>query len=141
MGSGEYTTTIQALLNQLREHGHADPLSEIDRDGVRRAINEIKTSTSLGLDQWEVVFLKSLDGDALDELVVLLQAIERRAAWPSHILMNIIVLMGKPGGGSRPIALMPMLYRIWTKVRKRFIQEWDTLHQGPWDAAVSICHH
>ena len=40
-----------------------------------------------------------MDGDALDELVVLLQAIERRAAWPSHILMNIIVLMGKPGGG------------------------------------------
>ena len=31
---------------------------------------------------------------------------------------------------------MPMLYRIWTKVRKCSIQEWDTLHQGPWDAAV-----
>eukprot|EP00973_Karenia_brevis_P012876 1747469-Karenia_brevis.AAC.1 len=25
--------------------------------------------------------------------------------------------MGKPQGGTRPIALMPMLYRIWTKIR------------------------
>eukprot|EP00973_Karenia_brevis_P044686 6187340-Karenia_brevis.AAC.1 len=44
--------------------------------------------------------------------------------------------MGKPQGGTRPIALMPMLYRIWTKVTKLYIPEWDRANAGPWDAAA-----
>eukprot|EP00973_Karenia_brevis_P054380 7555251-Karenia_brevis.AAC.1 len=44
--------------------------------------------------------------------------------------------MGKPQGGPRPIELMPILYRIWTKVRKPYIQEWERANAGPWDAAV-----
>eukprot|EP00973_Karenia_brevis_P074517 10355769-Karenia_brevis.AAC.1 len=45
--------------------------------------------------------------------------------------------MGKPLGGTRPIALMPMLYRIWTKTRKPYIQRWERANAGPWDAAVA----
>eukprot|EP00973_Karenia_brevis_P080386 11152854-Karenia_brevis.AAC.1 len=44
--------------------------------------------------------------------------------------------MGRPQGGTRPIALMPMLYRIWTKIRKPYIQKWERANAGPWDAAV-----
>ena len=44
--------------------------------------------------------------------------------------------MGKPTGGSRPIALMPMLYRLYTKIRRPQIIQWELAHQGPWDAAV-----
>eukprot|EP00973_Karenia_brevis_P022308 3069370-Karenia_brevis.AAC.1 len=44
--------------------------------------------------------------------------------------------MVKPQGGTRPIALMSMLYRIWTKVRKPYIQMWEKANAGPWDAAV-----
>eukprot|EP00973_Karenia_brevis_P053868 7482620-Karenia_brevis.AAC.1 len=32
---------------------------------------------------------------------------------------------------------MPMLYRIWTKIRKPYIQTWERANAGPWDAAVS----
>ena len=39
-------------------------------------------------------------------------------------------------GGSRPIALMPMLYRLYTKIRRPYIIQWELAHQGPWDAAV-----
>eukprot|EP00973_Karenia_brevis_P083963 11651128-Karenia_brevis.AAC.1 len=31
---------------------------------------------------------------------------------------------------------MPMLYRIWTKVRKPYIQKLERANAGPWDAAV-----
>ena len=44
--------------------------------------------------------------------------------------------MGKPNGGIRPIALMPMLYRLWTKIRKVNIGQWESVHGGPWDAAL-----
>eukprot|EP00973_Karenia_brevis_P073066 10148155-Karenia_brevis.AAC.1 len=44
--------------------------------------------------------------------------------------------MGKPQGGTRPIALMLMLYRIWTTIRKPYIPKWERANAGPWDAAV-----
>ena len=44
--------------------------------------------------------------------------------------------MGKPAGGSRPIALMPMPYRLYTKIRRPHIIKWELAHQRPWDAAV-----
>eukprot|EP00973_Karenia_brevis_P036217 4994179-Karenia_brevis.AAC.1 len=59
---------------------------------------------------------------------------KQSATWPSYILYNIVVLMGKPQGGTRLIALMPMLYRIWTKIRKPYIQKWERANAGPWDA-------
>ena len=69
-------------------------------------------------------------------MILLYAEIEKTGAWPTHTLINVIVLMGKPNGGVRPIALMPMLYRLWTKCRKPEIQKWEELHRGPWDAAV-----
>eukprot|EP00973_Karenia_brevis_P013425 1822757-Karenia_brevis.AAC.1 len=44
--------------------------------------------------------------------------------------------MGKPQGRTRPIALMLMLYRIWSKTRKPYIARWERANAGPWDAAV-----
>ena len=37
-------------------------------------------------------------------------------------------------GGTRPFALMPMLYRLWSKIRRPYLTEWERAHQGPWDA-------
>eukprot|EP00973_Karenia_brevis_P033613 4634682-Karenia_brevis.AAC.1 len=45
--------------------------------------------------------------------------------------------MGKPQGDTRPIALMPMLSRIWTKIRKPYIQKWERANAGSWAAAVA----
>ena len=57
-------------------------------------------------------------------------------AWHALIYHNLIVLMGKPTGGTRPIALVPMIYRPWTKVRRQYIDVWEATWAGPWDAAV-----
>ena len=31
---------------------------------------------------------------------------------------------------------MPMLYRVWAKVRRTAITKWERHHAGPWDGAV-----
>eukprot|EP00973_Karenia_brevis_P025711 3546610-Karenia_brevis.AAC.1 len=31
---------------------------------------------------------------------------------------------------------MPILYRIWAKIRKPYIQKWERAKAGQWDAAV-----
>eukprot|EP00973_Karenia_brevis_P074227 10313613-Karenia_brevis.AAC.1 len=72
----------------------------------------------------------------LRQLAELLRKVDETATWPSYLLYNIIVLMGKPQGGARPLVRIPMLYRIWTKVRKPYIQKWERANAGPWDAAV-----
>ena len=126
---------FQDIASAAREAA-GDDLPAIDKDMVREGIKEINPKTALGLDQWDVAWLRALSDDALESLATIFNMVEAAIAWPTHILSNTIVLMGKPQGGCRPIALMLMLYRIWTKIRKKWIQEWDALFSGPWDAAV-----
>ncbi len=57
------------------------------------------------------IWPKSMPYEAAEAMAELFNDMEGRCAWPIHVLMNIIVLMGKPPpGGVRPIALMPMIY-------------------------------
>ena len=97
---------------------------------------QIKANTALGIDHWEGGFLRAMPEEFADRLATLLNRVEGVCAWPWSVLMSIITLMGKPNGGVRPIALLPMLYRQWTKARKPAIDLWDMEHQGVWDAAV-----
>ena len=64
-------------------------------------------------------------------LLNILQDIEKSQAWPGYTYYIIIVLMGKPNGGVRPIALMAMIYRLWTKIRRPYIVQWESVHAGP----------
>ena len=96
----------------------------------------LKSATAVGIDQWSPAQWKALSPEAIDGITYLFQYIEEYGVWPGHLYYNIIVLMGKPTGGSRPIALMPMLYRLYTKIRRPQIVQWELAHQGPWDAAV-----
>ena len=96
----------------------------------------IPGDTAIGLDLWETRWLRRMSDDAAEGMADLLNSVEENIAWPIQILINIIVLMGKPHGDVRPIALMPMLYRLWTKIRNASIDEWGSLHHGPWDAAI-----
>ena len=63
----------------------------------------------MGIDQWSPVQLRLLDETGKDLLVDILNDIENCKAWHGYAYYNIIVLMGKPNGGVRPVALMAMI--------------------------------
>ena len=63
--------------------------------------------------------------DDIDELAKLLNDLEDKMAWPAHTYHNLTVLMRKRIRGTRPIALMPMINRLWTKIRGPHIDAWD----------------
>ena len=90
----------------------------------------------MGADQWRPDELRLITQEGLEHLLRLYHEVEAKGIWPTGILANIIVLMGKPKGGSRPIALMPMLYRVWCRARRVHIDEWERQTVGGWDAAV-----
>ena len=91
---------------------------------------------SIGIDWWEVEHLKSMTEEVAQAFADILNQVEEKVAWPVQTLLSLIVLMGKPNGGVKPIALMPMLYRLWSKVRRVDIHVWDEDHTGFWDAAI-----
>ena len=105
-------------------------------EDVKRGIKLMNSGTAVGIGQWSPHHWKQLSQEALEAITHLFNHIEHHGVGRGHIYYNIIVLMGKPTGGSRPIALMPMPYRLWTKIRRPYIIKWELAHQGPWDAAV-----
>ena len=45
------------------------------------------------------------------------------AGYPLGDLVDVVFL-DKPGGGERPIGLMCALYRIWSRVRRKYARAW-----------------
>ena len=112
------------------------PPTDVTAEDIQRGARLIPKNTTIGADHWETRELRALDDDAAEGFAKLLTRIEEEVAWPIQTLINLIVLMGKPKGGVRPIALMTMLYRLWSKIRGNEIRQWEELHKGPWDAAI-----
>ena len=113
-----------------------DRIIPLTIEDIRRAIYILRPGTAVGADQWRPDELRLLTPEGLQMLLQLYHQVERRGVWPTGMLANLIVLMGKPKGGSRHIALVPMLYRIWCRTRRCYIDDWEKITAGTWDAAV-----
>ena len=57
---------------------------------------------------------------------------EKGRCVPDFPKQALVALLGKPGGGERPIALMPML-RVWMGLRKNLVTGWDDKKHEFWD--------
>ena len=51
-------------------------------------------------------------------------------ALPVQVLIAIIAVLAKPLGGFRTIALLGMVYRLWARVRKLPVAEWEDSFVG-----------
>ena len=87
-----------------------------------------ENDTAKGVDFLDAWWLKNSSNQIAVDFAEVLNSVERLGAWPIQSMMNIIVLMGKPAGGLRPIALMPMLYRIWSKARRQYSTGWEKMN-------------
>ena len=41
-------------------------------------------------------------------------------------------MLPKPGGGSRPIAILPLLPRLWMRTRKEVLVKWGMANHRPY---------
>ena len=126
------------LWKGIKTHAHriSEQLEPITMADLERGLKMLSTNTAVGIDQWSPGQLRALSPEAKELLLNILQDIETTKAWPGYTYYNSIVLMGKPNGGVRPIALMATIYRLWTKIRRPHIVQWERAHAGPWDAAI-----
>ena len=112
-----------------------NPSDEITVSLIRRGAKSIKANTGTGMDLWSPHDVANTTDEGLEELAEIYTGIEKSCTWPLQTFLNIIGLMGKENG-TRPIGLMPMIYRIWSKMRRSDVRLWEDIWAGPWDAAI-----
>ena len=78
----------------------------------------------------------------MEALADLINASEIEVAWPQQLLYVWYVLLTKLSGKiepgeERPIGLLPMLVRVWERIRRPGPANWCQQRAGHWDAAVA----
>ena len=61
--------------------------------------------TGPGIDLIDPYLFKNLRRRGAQELCDILNRIETKVMWPEHLLINLIVSVGKPGVGASPLHL------------------------------------
>ena len=59
----------------------------------------------------------------------LLMRSEREGRWPDLVAFVSVVLLPKPDGGFRPIGLFPTLIRVWMRLRRDMVDNWEKDNQ------------
>ena len=89
-----------------------DELPDVTPADLVRAIKSIKKDTALGPDHLSPKELRRLPEAGIEALLHLYRQMEKGICVPESFKQALVALFGTPGGGERPIALMPMLYRV-----------------------------
>ena len=87
------------------------------------------------MDLWITKLWADLPDDALKILLSLISLVQQ-GVMPMQLLVVLVSLMPKNGGGERPIALTAMLYRLVMRLNKSHITEWDESKAGFWYTAL-----
>ena len=115
------------------------PMEPIDADDVRKCMAGAPAKAAVGSDQWRPHDWASLPDEGIHDVVQLLHKIEEKGRWPEQVLCDLVVFIGKPTPvpSERPISLTSGLYRLWCKLRKPLIEEWEGKAAGFWDRAIA----
>eukprot|EP00435_Cladocopium_sp_Y103_P075840 s59_g66.t1 len=121
-------------------------LPKINSDELRRAAKKMIGKAS-GPDGLAAESVASLPQDALTRLSEVLMAIETQGRWPQPLLHWKVTFIPKPRppgqvaglGDVRPIAVGPVVYRLWSSLRLKHVQPslhgllsaGPTGHRGP----------
>eukprot|EP00969_Alexandrium_andersonii_P236073 10422097-Alexandrium_andersonii.AAC.1 len=126
------------VLHDLRRLAlESDPLGGpvCSRD-VRRAIASFPDRAARGSDHWEAPLLKKLPDEACNSLAGLINEWEENVLWPGQMMAMMVSLLIKPSGADRPITLVPIMGRLWGRVRKGVFRSWNQRCSGHWDVAT-----
>ena len=116
----------------------ADPDLELPKFPIRHLRNILrsgKSRTGLGVDLWVTKLWADLPDDALKILLSLIYLVQQ-GVMPMQLMVVLVSLIPKAGGGERPVALTAMLYRLVMRLNICYISEWDEAKAGFWDTAL-----
>ena len=114
-------------LSRAPEGPELPPLQGPVLHGIVRAVS---ARAAAGVDGWRARELKELPPVFWDRLAVLLHLCERVGRWPRPLRAGMVALLPKAGkqdpAEMRPIAVLPLVYRIWAAARRPWVRRWVT---------------
>ena len=128
-----------ALLRTIRELPPFPSLPPLSDDVVEQAVARLPLGRAPGPDDWAGDELRRWPRPLLRALAALLRKVEELGRWPAGLQAAEVVLLPKPGGDpnlplhKRPITLLPVIYRLWARLRLRQVDAW----RASWDPAVT----
>ena len=134
----------QRLLNSMNARLSAQRRACIDEDEalvgttdmVKLGMRKLNADAKPGGNRWTGRESRCLPDEAINDLTELLNSINEKVAWPRQVMHNIVVLLGKPKGGDRPICLVSWLIKLWEAFFDESVTEWEAGRIGFWDDAV-----
>ena len=103
---------------------------------LRDTLSAMPSGKAAGPDGWFVEELRLLPDIALERLADLLNRVETDGIWPESLTLALVAMIPKVDSPTprehRPIALMSVLYRLWSKLRcSQLITGWQESWIGP----------
>ncbi len=124
---------MRKLMKEAKESGR---MRRPKLKEVRQMLKELNDDRALGVDNWAPKEWQELPDEAIEALIDIIMMMEEEVAIPAQALLNIVALIPKPQGGDRPVALMSLVYVLWTRIRSEEFKEWDEARLKHWDDAV-----
>ena len=78
-----------------------------------------------GPDAITTQMLRTAPKQAIQPLLGILQTMEAKAELPTQLTMSLVVMLAKNEKVERPITLTSVLYRVWCRLRKPILDEWQ----------------
>ena len=107
-----------------------ETLPALTSEKIREAARSFPSGTGLGWDQIHPRVLLRCSDELVVALVRILVACESSGSWPVLVGVNMICLIPKSSGGLRPIGLMPMVVRLWMRVRLDVARAWQAHNEA-----------
>ncbi len=117
---------------------HDEPpeaLARPDIDELRQASRTFKHETLTTYDGIAMRHYDLLSDIALDIVSDFILILELTGALPPQLRLTTMPLIPKARGGHRAIAAFPSLYRLWSRVRRDIVRQWEAMNDRAFVAA------
>eukprot|EP00754_Rhynchopus_humris_P016063 Rhum_TRINITY_DN14491_c0_g1::Rhum_TRINITY_DN14491_c0_g1_i1::g.91124::m.91124 len=122
----------EAFRSRYAEHIQSYPYSAepVTAADLRDTLSDMPSGKASGPDGWFVEELRLLPDIALERLAEILNRVEVEGVWPESLTHAVVAMIPKVAcpmpREHRPIALMSVLYRLWSKMRcAQLMSEWQ----------------
>ena len=98
---------------------------------VRAVARSFSSFSAVSPDGFHLNNYAQLSDDGVRCLIGILRIFEKVGRLPRRIRLLLTFLINKPKGGLRALGLFPSLYRLWARLRRGYMVDWEVKNQKP----------
>ncbi len=112
-----------------------EPLPRPTPEEIRAASRSFSHRTAVTFDGFAMRHYELMSDDALSLVADHVEIMERSGEMPPQLAMVPMPMLEKPRGGHRAIANFASLYRLWTRLRREVVRQWEHSNEREYFAA------